>query len=205
MFLRNLNLESLPGCEAGVCGLGNRKVVERNLDTEEIMTREKWSSLKKRSFDTAGRGKPMRALRILSRFILTFAAALILLTFGRDVLSQESEEAPRSGAKLAFVGLHGGVFEQLKKFEKELDVELEYIFDEQIKKEEVDFASYDIIFLQHIRGEDRDQYKRLVASAKKRNPKLRIFDISKSAEQRLPSLVKSGLIEHDPQIRKYYG
>ena len=115
------------------------------------------------------------------------------------------EGREENGEKLAFVGLHGGVFEQLKKFEKELGVRLEYLSDERIAKEEVDLASYRVVFLQHIREAARDQYKRLVTSAKKRNPKLRIFDISGGAEERLPDLVRSGLIEHDPEIRKYYG
>ncbi|MFQ5654256.1 MAG: cobaltochelatase subunit CobN, partial [Planctomycetota bacterium] len=114
--------------------------------------------------------------------------------------------APEEGReRLAFVGLHGGVFEQLKKFEAELEVELEYLSDERIASEDVDLARYRIVFLQHLRNERRDAYRRLIRSAKKRDPALRIFSIPGGAESPFPELVKEGLIEHDPRIRKYYG
>ncbi len=106
---------------------------------------------------------------------------------------------------LGFVGLHGGVFEQMKRFEKDLNMHFEYITDKEIEEESVDFASFDMIFLQHVRESLRDQYMRLVTSAKKRKPSLRIFDISGGAERRLSRLFKQGLIERDPKIKEYYG
>ncbi len=117
---------------------------------------------------------------------------------------QEAVQPP-AGPAIAFVGLHGGVFEQLKRFEKQLHVRLEYIEDQQITDEQTDFASYEVVFLQHVRGEDRDHYRRLIAAAKQRKPELRIISISGLAEGRLPELTKKGFIEHDPQIREYYG
>ncbi|HID78269.1 MAG TPA: hypothetical protein EYP56_20035, partial [Planctomycetaceae bacterium] len=154
--------------------------------------------------------------------ILRLSAALMLCVCWQQAVAGEtlgtapeqgaarSEEAhrtdrPADGPAIAFVGLHGGVFEQLERFESELGVRLEYIKDEQIAAEAVDLAAYQIVFLQHVRGEDRDHYRKLVASAKERNPDLRIFSISGGAERRLPDLTKRGLIEHDPEIRKYYG
>ncbi len=107
--------------------------------------------------------------------------------------------------RIAFVGLHGGVFEVFKQFEPELKLRLDYLTDEQLAKEQVDLAQYQIVFLQHLRRENREQYRRLIASAKKRNPSLRVLSISGLAERHLPELTKQGIIESDPKLKAYYG
>ncbi|MFQ5505532.1 MAG: cobaltochelatase subunit CobN, partial [Planctomycetota bacterium] len=56
-----------------------------------------------------------------------------------------------------------------------------------------------------MRAEHRDQWRELIRSARRRNPDLRILSISGGAERRLPGLVRAGLIERDPELRKYYG
>ena len=70
--------------------------------------------------------------------------------------------------RIAFVGLHGGVFEVLQSFAGEIGLSLDYLTDEQIHDEAVDLARYRLVFLQHVRGEDRDRCQRLVLSAKNR-------------------------------------
>lgn len=107
--------------------------------------------------------------------------------------------------RLAFIGLHGGVFEVLKRSEKEAGLCLDYIADERIADEEVDLAAYRVVFLQHIRDEDREHYRKLIESAKRRNPQLKIISISALAEGKLPKLTEAGLIEQDPRVRQYYG
>jgi len=107
--------------------------------------------------------------------------------------------------RIAFVGLHGGLFEVLQRFEPELGLRLDYLKDDQLSKEEVDLSVYRVVFIQHLRGEDRAQYRRLIVSAKERNPDLRIFSISGLAERHLPELTKQGMIENDPKLKEYYG
>ncbi len=139
---------------------------------------------------------------------LLFAAALVTASTWADrpgTAAKLPRSAVSSPARLAFVGLHGGIFEVLKGYEGELGLQLEYVSDEQIAQEKVDFAAYRIVFLQHVRREDRDHWRRLIREAKKRRPELRFVSISGLAEGKLPELAKDGTIEHDPKLRQYYG
>ncbi len=108
-------------------------------------------------------------------------------------------------ARIAFVGLHGGVFEALQRFAPELKLRLDYLKDTQLAEEQVDLSVYQLVFLQHLRREDREQYHRLIVSARKRNPHLRVFSISGLAERHLPELTKQGVIESDSELEAYYG
>lgn len=115
-------------------------------------------------------------------------------------------DAGNSGVdRIAFIGLHGGIFEVLQQFEKELNLQIDYLTDVQIAHEEVNLADYRIVFLQHLRDEDREHYRKLITSARKQNPRLRIISISGPVDRDLPELVASGVIEHDPRLREYYG
>ncbi len=107
--------------------------------------------------------------------------------------------------RIAFVGLHGGLLEVFKRFETEAGLQIDYLTDEQLSKEKVDLAVYRVVFLQHLRGEDREQYRRLISTARKRNSALRIFSISGLAERHLPELTKQGIIENDSKLKAYYG
>jgi len=108
-------------------------------------------------------------------------------------------------ARIAFVGLHGGVFDVFKRFEASLGLHLDYVTDAQIAEERADLAVYRVVFLQHLRREDREACRRLIVSARKRNPGLRIVSISGLAERHLPRLAKQGIVESDPALRVYYG
>ncbi len=72
-------------------------------------------------------------------------------------------------------------------------------------RETVDFARYQVVLLQHVRGEDRDHYQRLIAAAKQRRPDLRVLSISGLAERSLPDSSKRHWIEYDPRLGAYYG
>ncbi|MGO9114151.1 MAG: cobaltochelatase subunit CobN [Thermoguttaceae bacterium] len=119
--------------------------------------------------------------------------------------AEDGARAPGHDARIAFVGLHGGVFEVLQSFGGQLGLQMDYLSDEQIRQEAVDLARYRVVLLQHVRGEDRDHYQRLIASAKQRRPELRVLSISGLAERSLPEARKQHWIEFDPQLAAYYG
>jgi hypothetical protein len=108
----------------------------------------------------------------------------------------ENQSSPSANdVRIAFVGLHGGVFEVLQSFGAQLGLQMDYLTDDQIRQESVDFARYQVVLLQHVRGEDRDHYQRLIASAKQRRPVLRVLSISGVAERSLPEARKQHWIE----------
>ena len=117
----------------------------------------------------------------------------------------EPQLRPSGAPRIAFVGLHGGVFEILKAKAGETGLQLEYVTDAQIAAETVDLSRYQIVFLQHVRGEDAEHYQRLVLAAKARTPEFRVVSISGMAERSLPGLGKQHVVEHDPQLTAYYG
>jgi len=143
------------------------------------------------------------------------AGLLVGCALGHAARAQTETEPPApiemgstnvsDAGRIAFVGLHGGLFEVFKLFETESGLQLDYLTDEQLSTEKVDLAAYRVVFLQHLRGEDRAQYRRLITSAKNRNPNLRIFSISGLAERHLPELTKQGIIENDSKLTAYYG
>ena len=137
--------------------------------------------------------------------LVLVASALLSTQPGPSAERQHEQRGGKEQARLAFVGLHGGVFDVLMQFAGELDLDLRYVTDRLIEEDQVDFAQFDIVFLQHVRREDRDHYITLLRAAKQRNPKLRVISISGLAERHLPELVKEGLLEHDPQLAAYYG
>ncbi|MEZ6045254.1 MAG: hypothetical protein R3C11_06660 [Planctomycetaceae bacterium] len=118
-----------------------------------------------------------------------------------EAAGASSSEKPR----IAFIGLHGGVFDVLKRYEDDYPLRLEYLEDEQLAEESTDFSRYAMVLIQHARGEDRDQYRQLIKEGKVNNPKLRIISISGLAEKHLPELASAGEIELDEQITAYYG
>ena len=124
------------------------------------------------------------------------------------LLAAAAPSASRSGQalpRIAFVGLHGGVFEVLQSFAGEIGLPLDYISDAQIHDEAVDLARYRLVFLQHVRGEDCGHCQRLVLSARNRGPDPRVIAISAYSAQLLPGLAKRRIVEFDPQLSAYYG
>lgn len=156
--------------------------------------------------------QPHEAILILSRprcihFLALFLWLCVASSGQARADDSPSVRPPATGAspRLAFVGLHGGVFEAFQQFEEQLDLRLDYIADAQIAREQVDLADYQVVLLQHTREEHRDEYRRLITSAQERNPQLRIISISGLAENDLPELAKRGAIEHDATLKAYYG
>jgi cobaltochelatase CobN len=106
---------------------------------------------------------------------------------------------------VAFVGLHGGIFESLQAFEEEQRLVLKYVRDADIADGTADLDAVDVLLLQHTRAEHRLQYQQLIETARKRHPALKIVSISGLAERHLPELAKAGVIESDEQLTSYYG
>lgn len=132
------------------------------------------------------------------------AFALVVLGGLAPSLGAESHAVNESPI-VAFVGLHGGVFDSLKRYEGQVGLALEYINDDAIANETVDLARYRFVFLQHTRDEDREHLAKLITAGRNRNPDLRIFSISGLAERDIPELAQAGMIESNAQIRGYYG
>jgi cobaltochelatase CobN len=107
--------------------------------------------------------------------------------------------------RIAFVGLHGGVFQRLKQFETDFALRIEYVTDDQLSKAEVDLSTYELVFFQHTRNEDRQQYLRLITIAKEKKTTFRCFSISGDGDATLAPLIAKGLVEHDKGLKAYYG
>ncbi len=111
----------------------------------------------------------------------------------------KQNETPR----VAFIGLHGGAFEQIKGFAKDLDFRPEYVPDEAIARKTVDFATYRLVFIEHARAEDRDAYRDLFQVGKQANPALRIFAIGPGSRV-FAGLGSANPVEDEPEVKKYY-
>ncbi len=114
-----------------------------------------------------------------------------------------------SRIRLGFVGLHGGVFESFVEHAKTLDVQVEYLDDEDILSGKADASGFDALFLQHLRVEGRDRYAALIRSAREKNPKFRAYTCSgegnNASSSMMPNLVQDGTIVNDAELQKYYG
>ena len=133
------------------------------------------------------------------------AMAMYLVCCGLVIAAEPVPAAAKPAAPIAFVGLHGGVFDVLKAFGGPLGLKMDYVTDEQIRQETVDLARYQVVLLEMVRGDDKDHYRRLIAAAKQRRPDFRVVSISGVAERSLPDLCKLHWIECDPRLAAYYG
>ncbi|AMV32952.1 Aerobic cobaltochelatase subunit CobN [Pirellula sp. SH-Sr6A] len=119
--------------------------------------------------------------------------------------AQSETPVETSPADIGFLGLHGGIYEQLQTFAPELDLSLRYFEDSAIQRGEADFGSVKILYIQHTRAEDREQYKTLFQSAKERNPSLQIIAFQANTNELFASLGISPLLTQDEQAGAYYG
>ncbi|SIO59444.1 cobaltochelatase CobN subunit [Singulisphaera sp. GP187] len=117
--------------------------------------------------------------------------------------SQFPQDAPR----IAFIGLHGGVFETLESFAKGLNLRVEYISDDQIAQKASDLSVYRLVFIQHTREEDQDAYRDQFLAAKRANPATRIFAVGREGSAAVAFLKDRGdanPVETDPEVSKYF-
>jgi cobaltochelatase CobN len=164
--------------------------------------------------DTPGINFAMRAERKFQReegVIYRLLFLLFLWVFGSASTRLEAAEVRGAvsvpGAdrlRFGFVGLHGGMFDVLRTFEKPLNIQLEYLTDQDIRRDGFDLGGMDVVFLQHLRAEDKDRYTALLTKAKARNSRFAALTCSPLPGDLLPDLVKQGIIVNDPEIHKYY-
>ena len=117
-----------------------------------------------------------------------------------------ADPVPATGClRLGFVGLHGGIFEALQEYAPALNLQLAYFTDEEIRREGFSFQNVDVVFLQHLRAEDKDRYVDLLTRAKADNSRFAALTCSPLPGALLPDLVQNGTITEDPEIHRYYG
>ncbi|MFO0941099.1 MAG: cobaltochelatase subunit CobN, partial [Pirellulales bacterium] len=134
---------------------------------------------------------------------LTFSSAAPWC-FGQDT-QKVSTVLEQNEFDIGFIGLHGGVYEQLLKYAPALNLKLRYYEDAEIESGNADLASLQVLYLQHTRAEDRDRYKKIFSDAKAKNPKLVVIAFQSSTADLFSSLGLDGVLTDDPQAAKYYG
>lgn len=140
----------------------------------------------------------------LVRGVVRCVLFAIVLCLTLQARAQE-KPAVESAPKLAFIGLHGGIFEALQQFADEQSLTLVYLRDGDIADNRASLDGVSVLFLQHTRDELRRQYRDLIEAARATNPSLRIISLSGLAEADLPELAKAGVIEKDDALSAYYG
>jgi cobaltochelatase CobN len=131
--------------------------------------------------------------------------AIAALTVATSSPSANAQTADAVAPRLGFVGLHGGIFDVLKSQAPALGLDVEFIRDAQISDGTADFSRYAVVFLQHVRDDDRETYVSLLAASKACNRSQRIISISGVENGILADLARRELVEYDPQLQAYYG
>lgn len=140
-------------------------------------------------------------MRVREETMPLLATSLLSLL---PLLVVDPPNTQNKGGDIAFVGLHGGMFEVLRKESKELDLKIAYIDDQAIQRQQVDFSSFRLVVVQHVRSEWRDQYRILFRRAKTARRDLSIIDLSGLAGRRLSGLVQDKVLTRDPKAQAYY-
>lgn len=133
-------------------------------------------------------------------------AAVMLVGGVRMLGAQQGKvEEVRTPADIGFIGLHGGVYEQLEPHAKTLGLKLRYFEDGAIAARVADLGSVTVLYVQHTREEDREAYRELILKARQKNPKLVIVAFQPSSGEFLRGLAGEEVISRDPEAPKYYG
>jgi cobaltochelatase CobN len=136
---------------------------------------------------------------VVINFWLTFGL-LPALSFGQELAKDSSERGD-----VGFIGLHGGIFEQLREFAPELNLRLRYFQDSEIERGEADLGSVDVLFVQHTRAQNRESYRALFQAARSKNPRLVVIAFQSSTHELFRNLGIADLLTRDEQAGAYYG
>ena len=139
----------------------------------------------------------------LARICLPLAGVLLFLA-SPPALGQEKPSA-RNEADIGFIGLHGGVYEQLQGHAKTLKVRLTYFEDGEVSQKTADLSGVKVLYIQHTREEDRDAYRSLIEQARQKNPELKIIVFQASSGEFLRSLGVGEHLHTDAAAGRYYG
>ncbi|MGE0707512.1 MAG: cobaltochelatase subunit CobN [Planctomycetota bacterium] len=126
--------------------------------------------------------------------------ALCLVVGLAAVASAQDPPPPARRPRLAFVGLHGGVFPQLEELARGLDLDVCYLPHQRFESEEP-LPALDLVFVQHLQRDARAGYLARLRAARAAQPRLRVLTLSGYVAQ---DLVRDGLAAHDPQVHAYY-
>lgn len=138
-------------------------------------------------------------------FRLAFSALLCIAGNLNGAAARAEESVEQGATDFGFIGLHGGVFTELEKHAHPLHLRLKYFNDAEIAEKSCDLATVDVLFLQHIREEDRDAYRELLTDAQKRKPSLKIIPFQESSAPFLQQLDPNLKIEDGSGPVQYYG
>ncbi|OGV52467.1 MAG: hypothetical protein A2X45_01285 [Lentisphaerae bacterium GWF2_50_93] len=98
------------------------------------------------------------------------------------------------------------MFETFSENAGKLNLQIEYINDEDIVSGKADLSSLDAVFLQHSRPDARDKYTVLLKSARAKNSKFRAYPCSGDGSwvALVPEMAKDGTFVNDEELKKYY-
>ncbi|QOV92069.1 cobaltochelatase subunit CobN [Humisphaera borealis] len=114
-------------------------------------------------------------------------------------------QAPAGTADIGFIGLHGGVYEQLQFHSRLQGIRLKYFDDSAIASGEADLGSVSVVYVQHTREEDREAYRRALARARQQNPAVKIVAFDSKGREFLREIAGKDLVVNDVEAGKYYG
>ena len=150
----------------------------------------------------------IESVKSLVRLLATVLLLLATLGLSRqESHGQESAppEAPPTGADIGFIGLHGGIYEQFQKYAPALNLRLVYFEDGEVSRRVADLGQVRVLYVQHLREEDRDAYQNLIQKAREKNPSLSIIVFQANSFEFLKSISPPGAVQQDAEAQKYYG
>jgi len=124
---------------------------------------------------------------------------------GQDAAKDPQAQAAMASADIGFIGLHGGIYEQLQKQAAGLDLRLVYFEDGEVSRRAADFGQVRVLYVQHVREEDRDAYQDLIQKGRQKNPALAIVVFPANSFEFLKAVSPPGAVEQDAEAQKYYG
>lgn len=143
-----------------------------------------------------------------SAWTLASVACRLGLAFAVLCLGALAAQSPPPPAppppQLAFVGLHGGVFEVLQAAAPSRGVAVHYLDDEPLAKGRCNLGAFDAILVQHLRTDVRAALAEQVVAARSRRPGLRVFALSGAPSLDGPHAAAVP-IEVDARLQAYYG
>ncbi|WP_397571724.1 cobaltochelatase subunit CobN [Schlesneria sp. T3-172] len=144
-----------------------------------------------------------------------FAASLLGLTSAASISRAQTattaspassdSDPPVPAFEIGFIGLHGGVYEQLQTYAKPLNLRLTYFEDGDVANKRVDLSTVRLLYIQHTREEDRDTYRLLLDEATRKNPGLRVFVLPANAVDFFRTMNLKQPVERDSDAANYYG
>lgn len=140
--------------------------------------------------------------------IFLWSLAVLVSVGANCLIAQEAAPSNPVAAKpydIGFIGLHGGVYEQVEVLAKPLELRVTYFEDGEITQKTADLSSVQVLYIQHTREEDRDTYRLLIDQAFEKNPKLRIFVLQPNSVEFFHGLKLRTPVERDAKAASYYG